>query len=108
MGGVVTTKAGIPGELRVWWIPQVPMSDPFIVKVATVAEGAKIIEVLANYDLYQLRRRIKPDYCNMGGLQMFEDGEWTDWEQDGYTDPEEFVAANPSPDNPQLVVREQP
>lgn len=80
-------------RLRVWWIPQVPMSNPFTVDVGSVEEGAKLLTILARYDLYQLQRRIKPEYCNAGGLQMFEDGEWVDWEQDGYDDPQEFIAS---------------
>lgn len=59
-------------ELRVWWIPQVPM-NPFWVPVANVAEAAKILEVLAFYDMFQFRNRVKGDYCNMGGLEVFLD-----------------------------------
>lgn len=78
-------------ELRVWWIPQVPM-QPFYVPVSSVAEGVKIMDVLAEYDLFQLRRHVKPDYCNVGGLQMLEDGEWVDWyTEDGDDDPRAWL-----------------
>ena len=70
-----------PGDLMVWWIPQVPMK-PFTVDVASPAEAKKILIVLANYDLFQFNNRIKPDYCNAGGLSVFDDGEWTDWSDD--------------------------
>jgi len=66
------------GDLQVWWIPQVP-GTPFIFDVGSVEEGAKILTVLADYDLFQLAQDIKPDYSNSGGLCMWEDGEWTDW-----------------------------
>ena len=72
------------GDLQVWWIPQVPMKA-FEVDVKTVAEGAKIIEVLSRYDLFQFKMNIKPDYCNSGGLRRWceDDGEgspgWEDW-----------------------------
>jgi hypothetical protein len=69
------------GALQVWWIPQVP-GKPFTVPVATPAEAKKLLDVLANYDIFQFENRIKPDYCNAGGLSVFEDGEWTDWEDD--------------------------
>jgi hypothetical protein len=87
-------------KLQVWWCPQVPMKA-FIVDVATVEEGAKVMEVLANYDLFQLKNKIKPDYCNAGGLQQWEedrDGEgtpgWLDWydEETGEEDPVEWIA----------------
>lgn len=65
--------------LRVWWIPQVPMKDAFHVPVGSPEEAIKIIETLANYDLFQLKHNIKPDYTNVGGLDVFEDGEWVEW-----------------------------
>ena len=83
----------IDGALRVWWIPQVPMTQ-FWVDVASVAEAAKILSVLAAYDAFQFEHNVKGDYCNAGGLCIYEDGDWVD----GY-DPEtgatidEFMAA---------------
>lgn len=71
-------------ELRVWWVPQVPM-EAFHVPVESIKEAWKILGVLANYDLFQLENNIKPDYCNAGGLQVLEDGEWVEWSsEDGY------------------------
>lgn len=83
------------GDLRVWWIPQIPM-ESFYVSVDTVHEGVKVMGILAKYDMFQLENNIKPDYANAGGLEIFEDGEWCDWyiECDalGYCDdPEEYV-----------------
>lgn len=71
-----------PGELRVWWVPQIPM-QAFYVTVGTVAEGRRLLEVLADYDLFQLEHHVKPDFANAGGLERW-DGE--DWEE---IDPEE-------------------
>lgn len=79
-----------PGDLRVWWIPQVPMK-PFYVPVltGTILEAKHILDILAFYDQFQYQNRIKPDYSNAGGLQIYEldsDGEghpgWTDWHSD--------------------------
>jgi len=86
------------GDMRVWWIPQLPM-EAFHVSVESVREGAKIISVLANYDIFQYENNVKPDYCNAGGLQIYlEDaGEgapgWVDWYDDetGIDDPVEFI-----------------
>ena len=69
------------GALRVWWIPQIP-GKPFIVPVASPSEAKKLLDVLARYDIFQFQSFIKPDYCNAGGLSVFEDGEWTDWQDD--------------------------
>ncbi len=67
------------GALRVWHIPQVP-GKPFRVDVATPREGALLLRALADYDLFQFKSRIRPDYCNAQGLEVFEDGEWCEWE----------------------------
>ena len=65
--------------LRVWWTPQIPM-DAFHVSVSSPEEGKKILDTLAAYDLFQYENRVKPDYCNAGGLLVLcEDGEWEDW-----------------------------
>lgn len=96
------------GDLKVWWIPQVPMTA-FEVEVSSITEGVKILNTLADYDLFQLKHNVKPDYCNAGGLVMWDensDGEgipgWVDWydEETGEDDPVLYLtmlAAAPSP-----------
>jgi hypothetical protein len=77
----MTTPAS--GSLRVWWIPQVPMS-PFRQEVRTVREAKLLLDTLAAYDIFQFQNRVKPDYCNAGGLEVWEDGEWCEWaDEDG-------------------------
>jgi|GEM_PF-2486960 len=66
------------GALRVWWIPQVP-GRPFLVSVPSVEAAALILGTLAQYDIFQLENRIKPDYCNAGGLEVLEGDEWEEW-----------------------------
>jgi hypothetical protein len=66
-------------DMRVWWIPQIPMK-PFQVDVEDIAQARLLLRTLADYDAFQFENRIKPDYCNMGGLEVFEDGEWVEWE----------------------------
>lgn len=68
-------------KLQVWHIPQVPMKA-FKVSVNSVAEGAKLMSVLANYDLFQYENRVKPDYANMNGLNIWneEEGEFWSWD----------------------------
>jgi hypothetical protein len=62
------------------------MATPFTVDVATVEEGAKLLIILADYDLFQLEHNIKPDFSNAGGLDQFDsdsDGKgtpgWISW-----------------------------
>ena len=66
------------GQLRVWHIPQLPMK-PFRVYIKSPEEAKMILEVLAVYDLFQLENKIKPDYSNAQGLEVYEDGEWSEW-----------------------------
>ena len=65
------------GNLRVWWIPQVPMKS-FYQDVKTIIEGKLVLETLAIYDLFQSENNIKPDFSNTGGLQIFNRNEWED------------------------------
>jgi hypothetical protein len=55
------------GDMRVWWIPQIP-GKAFRVPVASLEEGVKLLIVLADYDLFQYKNSIKPDYSNAGGI----------------------------------------
>lgn len=83
-------------KLRVWWIPQVGCDGTFYVPVESVEEGKKILDLLAAYDAWQLQNKIKPDYTNVGGLQMFdeEEQEWCDWyletDNDYFEDVDEY------------------
>jgi hypothetical protein len=69
------------GDLRVWWIPQIPMSA-FHVDVETVEQGRWLCNVLADYDTFQFENNVKPDYSNAGGVQQYEIidglGDWYD------------------------------
>ncbi len=75
------------GDLKVWWIPQVPMKA-FEYPVSTPQEGFILLDALAKYDMFQFDNNIKPDYSNAGGLCVFDetsidldedyDG-WDDW-----------------------------
>lgn len=78
--------------LRIWHVPQVPAEgDPFYVLVSSIDEAAKVISMLAQYDLYQYENSIKPDYANATGLQMLEDGEWCEWSDDNWSDIDDYM-----------------
>lgn len=86
------------GDMQVWWIPQIP-GKAFEVPITSVEDGVRIINILAQYDLFQYNNHIKPDYCNTGGIRVWcEDngkGEsgWNDWydEETGEDDPERYL-----------------
>lgn len=70
-------------KYRIFWIPQVPM-QPFHWAVDDPQQGKAILDLLADYDKFQFENHVKPDYCNAGGLQVLEQGEWVDWcDEDG-------------------------
>lgn len=66
------------GELRVWWCPQVPGSQLFI-PVENLREAHLVLDTLAIYDAFQYANNVKGDYCNAGGLQVYEEQEWVEW-----------------------------
>jgi hypothetical protein len=80
-------------KLKVWWVPQVPMTSHFDVEVSSVAEGVKIMDVLAKYDAFQFDNNIKPDYSNAGGIIQLGDDGWEDWydEETGEDTPEIYI-----------------
>lgn len=88
-------------KFRIWWIPQVGIGNTFYIPVDSILEGAKVIEILIKYDQFQFDNKVKPDYCNVGGLQYYDEKteEWSDFEdyfeEDGnelfYKDPDDYV-----------------
>lgn len=68
-------------KLRVWWNPQVGSNCTFYIPVKSVEEAKKFLDVLAAYDQFQYQNKIKPDFCNIGGLQMWdeEENDWVEW-----------------------------
>jgi hypothetical protein len=79
------------GTLRVWWIPQVPMK-PFYVFVDSPSEAKKILNVLAEYDIFQYENSVKPDYSNAGGLEEYDGREWSDWYDEEGNDLDDWVS----------------
>lgn len=73
------------GDLRIWWMPQIPMKA-FRVTVETPKEAKKLLDTLAKYDLFQLENNIKPDFSNAGGLEVEDEGGWSEWyDDDGFS-----------------------
>lgn len=70
-------------KLRVCHFPQVPC-EAFVVEVKDLNEAKKIMDTLANYDNFQFRNNIKPDYSNICILEEWdeENQEWVSWSDD--------------------------
>lgn len=66
---------------RVWHIPQVPMKA-FYYEVPDLATAKILVEALALYDIFQYENNVKGDYCNVSGIQQWEDGEWSDVDEE--------------------------
>lgn len=94
---MTTKKVPALGDLRVWWIPQIPCKA-YHVPVSGPEEAAKVMQILADYDLFQLKHHIKPDYANAGGLEVYVadyDGTqtpgWNEWYDDEDRDIDEWA-----------------
>lgn len=72
------TKGFKKGDLRVWHIPQVP-GKPFRIDVKSVEDAKMILPILWDYDIFQFENHIKPDYCNVSGLEEYDGKEWCEW-----------------------------
>lgn len=70
------------GQLKIWWVPQIPM-EAFEVGVKDLEQASLLLSVLSDYDSFQFENKVKPDYCNAGGLvEQDPNGEWYDWENE--------------------------
>jgi len=55
---------------------------PFYIYVDNIKEAKQILEVLSIYDLFQLEYKIKPDYSNVSGLEIYQDKKWSEYEDE--------------------------
>ena len=89
-------------RMRVWWDPQVGHNLVFYVPVKSVEEAKMVMDILAAYDCFQYNKNIKGDYCNCGGLEVYNESEgcWEDWsietEDDYFEDVDEYCETLPN------------
>ena len=60
------------GDLRIWWIHN-PPSPPGFILIDSPDEAVLLLDRLGEFDI---ENGIQ---ANVGGLEVFEDGEWTEW-----------------------------
>lgn len=73
-------------QLKVWWIPQIP-GKAFTALVDDLKQARLLLDALAEYDKFQFENNIKPDYCNVGGLEIWDESldaddngdKWATW-----------------------------
>lgn len=75
-------------QYKVWWVPQVP-GEAFEVSVPNLSSGVLLCDTLAKYDAFQYQQNIKPDYANVGGIQVLFPGE-DEWESIDYEDADDL------------------
>lgn len=84
-------------KLRVWWNPQVGIENVFYIPVKDEVEAKKVMDMLGTYDAFLLENGIREDYCNVCGLEMYneESDDWEDWyiemEDDYFDNVDEYV-----------------
>lgn len=80
------------GDLRVWYIPQVPM-QPYIVDIprregasdeAYMQGAAFVLDAIIGLSIFEFENHVKPDYSDATGIERFEDGEWSYVEEEEY------------------------
>jgi len=64
--------------------------DAFYVDVKDLEQAVLILETLAEYDAFEYEMNVKPDYSNVSGLEIWEDGEWLEWSNDDFSDIDEY------------------
>lgn len=97
-------------EFRVWWVPQIPM-EGFQHPAPDFASARFLANALGQYDLFQFENNVKPDYCNMGGVEwrhpLVTEGAWESLDDDDAID---LGLAEGSPEAAQVVqpIRDEP
>ena len=68
-------------QLRVYHNCQVGAVPNFYIEVSSIEEAWLIMNILWEYDEFQFNNNIKPDYCNITGLEVFneEEKDWEEW-----------------------------
>lgn len=65
------------GILRVWWSSSVPIKDLEVYSVENIEQAKNKLRELTERDL---ANKFVTD--NVGGLEVFEDGKWNEWENE--------------------------
>lgn len=77
---LVAVEEAVP-QLRVCHNCQVGAVPNFYIEVSSIEEAWLIMNILWEYDDFQFNNNVKPDYCNMTVLEVFneEEKDWEEW-----------------------------
>ena len=82
-------------KLKVWFMPAIEVAEKprYEKEVDSIEQAVFLLNEIAQYTLLLGDASIMPDYSNVGGIMMLENGEWVDWydEESGIDDPEEYL-----------------
>ena len=82
-------------HLRIAHYPQIPCEPFYVENISDLQEASRIINILADYDLFQFENHIKPDYSNVCLLEKWneEEQKWEDWsdEETGIDNVDEYL-----------------
>lgn len=65
-------------KYRVWYVPQVPMKA-FVFDTDDLDVATIVLDVVQSFSLFEYDNRVKPDYCDAGGI-----AEWDEENQDWF------------------------
>jgi hypothetical protein len=68
-----------PMKYRVWYIPQVP-GKRFEVLCDVLVEAQKTLDLLQGFSLFEYENKIKPDYADAGGIEVWNEAD-QEWEE---------------------------
>ena len=79
----MTDAEAVPktGDLRVWYIPQVPMTSYEVLiprrngstDAAYLEQAAFVLDAIVNFSIFEFENNIKPDYSDAAGIDRWED-----------------------------------
>jgi hypothetical protein len=69
------------GDLRVFYIPQVPMM-PFEYDVPDMKSAVMVLDALVGLSNFEFTNHVKPDYSDFGSIGQWESGQWNDVEEE--------------------------
>lgn len=86
------TETHVEGDLRIVYIPQVPLAGYEVDVVrhsgesdsAYLQRAAELLDAVVGLSIFEFENRIKPDYSDFAAILRFEDDEWCDVDEEEY------------------------
>lgn len=84
----MSTATPTPGDIRVWYIPQVPMTAYEVdVPSRDLDEARRLLDALVGLSVFEFEHHVKPDYSDAAGIVRYEVGrdggyDWYDVDED--------------------------